>query len=512
MMLFRPLLGALLFLTVSHVAAATRPNILLVIADDLGADSLALFNTNPAASFPPTPTLNSLATNGVIFRHARGYPTCTPSRSSMLTGRHGFRTGLGFAIVPPGDPQLPAGELTLAEALAAHTGYRHGAVGKWHLSFTNTTPNTLGGFSHFSGSLGGALPDYSSWNKIVNGTTTPNYSVYATTDNANDAIAWINAQGTNAWFLWLAFNAGHTPLHKPPNNLHSSDALLGTPMHINNNQRAYFEAMIEAMDTELGRVLTNVSLTNTTVIFIGDNGTTGQTIQPPYSSTRAKGTLYEGGLRVPLIVAGASVTNPGRTSTNLVHAVDLYATVLELAGVNLALALTNRTVDSQSLVPLLQDTAGTNARLVMSENFSETLTNTAAGRALTDGRYKLIQFRNGTNELYDLQSDYLEATNLLARALTVAEQGAHDMLAAQSDVWQVRPALHSLTRTGAQFSASFTPVQRNTYTLERRAAANTGSWLSVTSTVAPSSDITLRLTDADAPGTNQFYRVRSVAP
>ncbi|HEY0551498.1 MAG TPA: sulfatase-like hydrolase/transferase [Verrucomicrobiae bacterium] len=491
---------------------AARPNILLVIADDVGADSLSLFNTNAGATFPPTPTINSLSTNGVLFRNAYAYPTCSPSRSCMLTGRYGFRTGMGYAIVPPADPQLPSGELTLAEILSAQTTYHHACVGKWHLSFTNTTPNTLGGFSHFSGGLGGALPDYSSWPKIVNGVLTPNYSTYATTDNANDAISWIGQQGTNSWFLWLAFNAGHAPLHKPPNDLHSYDALPGTQMHINNNPRRYFEAMLEAMDTELARVLTNISLTNTTVIFIGDNGSTGMTIQPPYSSARGKGTLYEGGIRVPFIIAGASVTNQNRASTNLVHITDLFATILELAGVNLTAALTNRIIDSQSLVPILSNTATTNARVILTENFSDTLSDAVAGRALVDGRYKLIQFQNGTNEFYDLLMDFLEATNLLTRTLSIGEQNAYDTLTTKSSEWQARPALTSLTKTGQQFSLSFTPVQRYTYTLERRDDAGSGSWLNITSAIAPSSDATVRLTDTNAAGTNLFYRVQGVIP
>jgi arylsulfatase A-like enzyme len=149
----------------------------------------------------------------------------------------------------------------------------------------------------------------------------------------NDALQWISQRGTNSWFLWLAFNAGHTPFHKPPNELHSSDALPGTAIHINANPRLYYEAMIEAMDTEMGRLLTNmtrtnanVSLTNTMIIFLGDNGTPRQVIQPPYSASRAKGTLYEGGIRVPLIVAGAGVISPNRVSTEVVHCVDLFAT------------------------------------------------------------------------------------------------------------------------------------------------------------------------------------------
>jgi arylsulfatase A-like enzyme len=419
---------------------------------------------------------------------------------------------VGYAIIPPGDPQLPSGEVTLPELLAAHSGHRHACVGKWHMSFTNTTPNTLGGFSHFSGALQGALPDYNAWNKVVNGVATTGYSVYATTDNANDAISWINGQGTNSWFLWLAFNAGHTPLHKPPNELHSSDGLPGTQIHINNNPRRYFEAMVEAMDTELGRVLTNVSLTNTTVIFIGDNGSTGQTIQPPYAAGRAKGSLYEGGIRVPFLIAGAGVTSPNRTSTNLVHVVDLHSTILELAGVNVAAAHSNRVVDSRTLTPILNNLPETNARVVLAENFSSSLTNTVAGRALLDGRYKLIQFRNGTNELYDLVSDYLEATNLLAGALNATQQAAYDALVLQSAAWQPRPVLTNAAISGGQFTLRFTPVQQYGYTLERRDSAADGAWLSVTSVTPTSSDVTLQLRDTFTGATNRFHRVQVAVP
>jgi arylsulfatase A-like enzyme len=505
--------GLLASLALGVNADAARPNILLIIADDLGADSLSLFNTNPAARFPPTPNINSLATNGVLFRNAYAQPTCSPSRCTMLTGRFGCRTGLGFAITPPNDPQLSGGELTLPEILTANTAYHHACIGKWHLSFTNTTPNTLGGWSHFSGGIQGALPDYSSWPKVVDGALTPNYSVYATTDNANDAITWIAQQGTNNWFLWLAFNAGHTPLHKPPNNLHSYDSLPGTQANINANPRPYFEAMIEAMDTEMGRVLTNISLTNTTVIFLGDNGTIGQVIQPPYASARSKGSLYEGGIRVPMIIAGAGVTNQNRVSTNLVHCIDLFATILELAGVNIAQAIpTNRPIDSQTLVPFLNNVAVTNGRVLLSENFSDTLTTDVAGRALRNERYKLIQFQNGTNELYDLNIDPLEATNLLARSLIASEQSAYIALQAQSAAWQEKPSLTSLQKTTQQFSLSFIPVQHYTYTLERRDDASSGSWMSVTSAFAPNSDGTIRFTDTNVVGTNRFYRVQGVMP
>ncbi len=504
------------------LAGAGR-NILLIIADDFGTDNLSLLNTNASASLPPMPTIHLLATNGVLFRNAWAYPTCSPSRCALLTGRYGFRTGIGSALAAVGDPELPASELTLPEVLTAHApGYHHASVGKWHLSFSNGDPNTLGGWTHFNGSLRGALPDYSQWPKVVNGRLFPGYTNYATTDNVNGALEWISQRGTNSWFLWLAFNAGHTPFHKPPNDLHSYDALSGTPFHINSNPRLYYEAMIEAMDTEIGRLLagmvltnTNVSLANTTIIFMGDNGTPAQVIQPPYSSTRAKGTLYEGGIRVPLIISGAGIANRNRISASVVHCVDLFATILELADVNLAAALpTNHVVDSQSLVGILSDTSTNDPlRCVLSENFSDgPATMLRPGRALRNEQYKLIQYRDGTNELYDLRRDPLEATNLLTRPLSAEEQAAYNTLAATSAQWQSRPLLTSWEKTGSQFSLSFAPVQHFTYTLERRSTLANSAWSTVTVTQAPSSDLLVRVPDPAAVSSSWLYRVKVEMP
>ncbi len=132
---------------------------------------------------------------------------------------------------------------------------------------------------------------------------TTNHTVYATTDNVNDAIEWISEQ-TDPWFVWLAFNAPHGPLEVPPTNLHSYGEF-----DVDGNERRCFEAMVEALDRETGRLLDFIgtNLTNTTVILMGDNGTTGGLIQPPYSPSRGKGMLYQGGIKVPLIIAGADV-------------------------------------------------------------------------------------------------------------------------------------------------------------------------------------------------------------
>ena len=243
-------------------------------------------------------------------------------------------------------------------------------------------------------------------------------TTYATTDNVNDAVSFISTQTTAAkpWFLWLAFNAPHIPYHKPPTSLLTtagSIALSGTSTDITANPESYFNAMIEAMDTEIGRLLASVNLATTTVIFVGDNGTEPNVLQSPYPNNRGKSTLYEGGIRVPLIIRGPDVVSPGLTSTQLVHLCDLYSTILELAGINVATTTAGVTLDSKSLLPVIQNTTGTRTQ-VFDEYWDlafPTLNN--AGRAIRDAQYKLIRLRTGTDLFYDLSADPYEATNLV---------------------------------------------------------------------------------------------------
>src|SRR5262249_7465640 len=146
----------------------------------------------------------------------------------------------------------------------------------WHLSSTAdlNSPLTTGGWTNFAGYFGAAVQNYTNWTKIVNGFS-HNTSTYSTTEQANDAISFIQSKGTNRWFVWLAFNAPHGPIHKPPTNLLFTPAYIalpGTTNDISTNGRAYQEAMTQALDTEIGRLLTYVP-SNTDIIFLGDNGT-----------------------------------------------------------------------------------------------------------------------------------------------------------------------------------------------------------------------------------------------
>ncbi len=414
----------LLFFTTARGAN----NVLFIIADDLGADSFPL-TAGAGASLPPMPNIAALKNSGVLFTNARAHPTCSPSRASMLTGRHPFRTGIGAQLTDATSPQLQASEFTLPEAFAANAGlgYSLGMFGKWHLNSgagTNDTPRTIGGWPHFAGTIIGALPDYSAWTKITNGMSAAT-TTYATTDTANDVAAWIDARGATPWLAWVAFNAPHSPLHFPPNDLHSYDAAATT----NRNQ---YEAMCEALDTEVGRILTHVNLATTNVIFIGDNGTPANVIQPPYNSSHSKETLYDGGVRVPLIIAGPAVASPNRTSTAPVQCVDLYATILEMAGISVAATQpTTNPLDSKSLMPILQNTTDA-TRYSFSQEFSSSLATSVSGRTLVDAAgYKLIQFDDGREEFYKTTTDTNEATSLLGATISLTDQRAYAALKLQ---------------------------------------------------------------------------------
>jgi arylsulfatase A-like enzyme len=521
---FRQMLGLMaataVLVPIALAAQISPRNILLVLADEIGTDALSLFNTNRGTnvSFAPTPNINALAQQGVIFRNCYAYPSCSPTRSAILTGRYGFRTGIGAAIADPGDPYLSPRDFTMAKALSANPqlGIRHAHVGKWHLSTNAIDPNFIGGWNHFSGFLAGEQTSYYNWEKTVNGTTTLHYTNYATSDNATDAINWIKAQGTNRWFLWFAPKAAHAPYNKPPNELHGYDYL--PPVVGTNDVRPYWEAMIESLDTELGRVLTNVSLAETMVVFLGDNGTPSEVIQPPYDQFHCKGTLTEGGVRVPMFITGAGVVSPNRSTTAVVHAVDLFATLLESAGVNLATTLpTNLVFDSRSFAAAVRDEPWNPIEnVILTENFGAIIPPGLRGVAARGQRYKLIQLDNGPQAFYDLQGDPYESTNLLGMPnnlgnLTVPQRTAYAGLTNRLAGGHNYPAAPSIVKWEAQAGALTLTVPEQlgiAYELARASVVEATNWTVVTNYVRTVRTNAALVTLSDpTPAARGFYRV-----
>ncbi len=416
-----PLACFLLVAVLSHTLAS-QSNTLLLVGDDMGVDTIAAYQegSNPAR----TPNLDNLAAQGVLFRNAYACPGCSPTRATIMTGRYGFRNGVGS----PG-MGLSLSETTLPEILD-QKGIKHALIGKWHLgggSPADDHPNQSG-WGHFAGSLGGFFrsPEtYYSWRRVVDnvGATTTNY---ATTQNVDDALGWIQAQ-SSAWVCSVNFNAAHTPLHTPPASLHNYNLSGQTP---NSNPVLFHNAMIEAMDTEIGRLLASIpaaTRANTNIIFIGDNGTERQVIKSPFIRQHGKMSLYEGGWNVPLIVQGPAVNSPGREVSALVHSVDLFHTIAEFAGLDANSAVAaGTTLDGVSFAPYLHDPAQKDLReFVYSEIFSR---RSSTGVAVRGARYKLIEFDTGVSEFYDLALDPHEQVDLLSLGLSGTEAEAFDRL------------------------------------------------------------------------------------
>ena len=382
-------------ITVNAATSSSKPNILFVITDDQGKDASAEYSLS--TDLPNTANFSALANNGVIFDNLWVSPTCSPTRAALISGKYGHETN----VLSPGD-ELPVGEVILQSFLRndpATSDYANAIIGKWHLGGGRTGANDYG-IEHFAGITTGGVQDYFDWTLNVNGTNS-NSTNYVTSELTDQAIDWVSQQ-TQPWFLWLSYNAPHSPFHLPPNDLHNR-ALSGTQTDIDANTREYYLASIEAMDTEFGRFwnsLTPTEQDNTLVIFIGDNGTPGQVIDQTIAQNGTKSTLFQGGVNTPMFISGPGVTRNGQREDSLITHTDFFPTIFELAGGNLS-----NYQDGQSFAALLSDAA--------SDHRDYSYTNSADGWTIRNATHKLIEYSDGSQDLFDLVNDPEESTDLL---------------------------------------------------------------------------------------------------
>lgn len=435
---------------------SAKRNVLLIIADDVGVDQMPVYinyhNTNTRTddditvdtSIPEThtPTLWRLATAGVTFVNAWSSPTCSPTRAGLYTGTCSFRHG----VYSPTQPNLPATATTIAQVLNG-AGYTSGLFGKWHLGDPTATPAGLTpidfGWDRHYGSWGGMLTSYYDWKKVTDTTTAmvSGDDHYATHENVNDALAWIGAQ-TGPWMSTVAFNAGHwaqkTGLGEyyemPPDGCPYKTRTGGT-------DKETYRSMLECMDRSISELLAGIDpvvLANTTIIFMGDNGTDGPITDhfPTSPVSHAKASLYEGGVHVPLIIAdgyaylhrrespsmpftpgSGRVASPGRFERSVVQTMDLFATIARIGGGDASTGL-----DSVSMVPYLNSAwAAPQRSMVFAETRTTGWTEGANGWnvAMRDEvhNHKLIIKNYGsctpTYELYDLANDRWETDDLM---------------------------------------------------------------------------------------------------
>lgn len=390
----------------------TQPNILLIIADDMGRDAT---NGYPEGELKPvTPNIDDIKNNGITFNNFWANPTCAPTRASMITGKYGYRTNVKWAT-----DILSDNENILQKYISDETNsaYANAVIGKWHLNGNDLTfnPEDLG-IDYYAGIMGGTIDDYYNWTLSEDGAYSTETS-YVTEKLTNIAIDWVQNQ-QKPWFLWLAYNAPHTPFHAPPVEMHSQGSL---PEYTESSDPLpYFLAAIEAMDYQIGRFmdsLDNETKKNTIIIFLGDNGSPNQVAQHPYTSSAVKGTLYQGGINTPLFISGKGVTRTGYDN-NLIGCTDMFATIANIAGVEI-----NEIYDSKSFAHLFTTDSSyrefTYTELKKNDNNQWTIRNEA---------YKLITGDKGKKVLYDLHNDPYEIVNLNNDNISTDQQTSLSLL------------------------------------------------------------------------------------
>ncbi len=410
------LLSLTLQVAASLGAGTPPPSFVVVLMDDVGRDKVAAYGDHPQPA--ATPNMDRLAAKGVLFRNAWACASCSPTRATLLTGRFADRTGIGTVIRATDGVATPLArdEMTIPKALPNHTSL---TLGKWHLADggDSATHANLLGFDAF---LGWSMSnDYFNWTENNNGTLRPR-SGYYPLELSSSALRVIE-HAKDPYFLYYCPLLAHHPFHEPPAQLHPLSPGSGGN-HVKHLQ------MVESMDTILGRLLDTIDLDTTYLFVIGDNGSPSGTVTPPFAPGHVKGTIYEGGVRVPFLVAGPGVA-PGAECEKLVQVTDLFATIVDLAG---APPVPRGAEDSISFAPLLANPAAQHGRHWMFAHrfpFPGSSHAFIERRALRTDRWKMID--NGTGgdvELYDLANDPFETMNLMASQATPAHRSIRDRL------------------------------------------------------------------------------------
>jgi arylsulfatase A-like enzyme len=412
----------------SEIAKPTKPNILLIVADDLGYSDIGVHGGKSV----PTPHIDALAAAGI--RCTSGYvsaPYCSPSRAGLLTGRYQTRFGHEFNphVGPEGKLGLPLDQRTLADLLRS-AGYATGLVGKWHLGFSKDHHPQSRGFDDFFGFLvgahnytlrQGAEPKFASsmsQNLIYRGREIQKMDGFATDVFTDEAIHFMKRHNQQPWFLYLAFNAVHTPLE-------ISDTLIKRiPADVKDPARRGYLSLLLGLDDAVGRILGHLKESgadqNTLIIFISDNGGSG--LSPFFAYNTGvnrplrgnKGQTLEGGIRVPFFIAWRGKLPAGKTYDRPVIALDLLPTACALAGVK-----TPKNVDGVNLLPYIAGQNKTAPHEALYWRFGPQ-------KAIRKDNWTLVDWRdlerktNSGWQLFDLSKDIGQQNNLAAKYPDVA--------------------------------------------------------------------------------------------
>lgn len=313
-------------------ASAQRPNVVFILADDLGWGDLGCYG-NP---YLETPYINQMAGEGIQFTdYYSPSPLCAPARAGILTGRYNHRTGAIDVSSNRGIDRIALSEKTMGNYFQ-QAGYKTALIGKWHNGLYNSEylPHNRG-FDYFFGFPNGGQ-DYYKWNLMHNGKYVKNTGEYLTDILTDKAISFINKNKEEPFFLFLAHHAPHPPLQAPDSLIHKYKQRL---RGIHSDETAIVYAMIEAMDHAIGRLIRKLDeldlRENTIIVFTSDNGAYYFDKQHPRyegSYSGEKGNVLEQGIRVPAIVSWKNTIGPKRILKTPIHGCDWLPTLYSLTG------------------------------------------------------------------------------------------------------------------------------------------------------------------------------------
>lgn len=398
---------------VNGLSKKKRPNIVFILCDDLGWAELGCYGNR----FNETPHLDALASRGMRFTDAyAAAPVCSPTRASIMTGQYPARIGINDYLRGNDEKFLSPDHATIAKMLG-ESGYVSALIGKWHLMGDYQKRKgdpSLHGFTEAICSetryIGGG--SYFHPYKFLPGVEARREGEYLTDRLNQEAVEFIARNKNRPFFLYLSHYAPHTALAAKEAMVTKYKAKPGAGKNKNNPTLA---AMLESVDEGVGMIMAKLNevgiAENTVVLFMSDNG--GEHLVTSNAPLRGgKSQLYEGGIRVPLIVRWPGAVKPGGVCNVPVTSADLYPTILEVAD---AKRKPDRVVDGESLVPLLRQTGGLKRKAIFWHyplDKSHFLGGRSSG-AVRLGDFKLIEFYdNGQVELYNLARDIGETTNL----------------------------------------------------------------------------------------------------
>lgn len=440
--------------TVAVVATDRQPNVIVLLADDLGYGELGCQGNEQI----PTPHIDSLAKDGIRFTQAYvTAPNCSPSRAGLLTGKIPTRFGYEFNPIGAKNEEpgagLPASEVTIAELLH-DVGYTTGLFGKWHLGGTAAYHPQRHGFDEFFGftheghyfvpppwrgtttmlrrkalpgnrqgrfvgdsliyttHMGHDEPDYDANNPIIRGGQPVVEKEYLTQALSREAVDFIDRHQDKPFFLFLSYNAVHSPLQARDREMESFS-------HIEDVHRRIFAGMLSSLDQGVGAVLEKLRETDreedTLVFFLSDNGGPTRELTSSNAPLRGeKSSVYEGGLRVPFLIRWTGELAAGETFDRPISSMDIFATAAAVAGASPPVS-----IDGVNLLPFLRgsETGRPHQRFYWRQG---------SRTAVRDGDWKLLNMMRGNRpvrwELYDLATDAGEQHDLAEEYPEIVER------------------------------------------------------------------------------------------